>query len=103
MRRFLGFSNAASLFIPNFEPLAARLNETLIKDQPKDFGHLDEKESAAVESLRKTFISSLVFVLLRMTASTQLVPMLVVSRSGVYFFRSRKMGVTTLLAVVLLL
>lgn len=53
--------------------------------------------------MRKTFIRPLLLVLLRIKASVHLVPMLMMSKTGIYFLRSRKMEVTAPLPVVLLL
>lgn len=58
LRSFLGLCNVFKRFVSSFARLAAALKNKLRKDQQKQFGLLEERESVSVASLKDVFISS---------------------------------------------
>lgn len=95
---FLEQCNVFKPFVRNFARLAAPLNYKFRKYQPKHFDMLVENESAAGASLKEDLTSPHSWLYREEKASTHSILTLVISKSGAYYFRSRKMEGTVLLA-----
>lgn len=57
LRSFFGLCNMFRPFVPNFSRLGGPLNKKVRKDEPKQFGPLDEMEGTSVATLKKALTS----------------------------------------------
>lgn len=63
LRSYLGLCSVFRRFVPNFARIAASLNRKLRKDQPKEFGTLNDDERCAMKTLQEKLISPPILVL----------------------------------------
>lgn len=100
---FLQLRNVIRRFVPKFTQLAATVSWKFRKGRAKTRRPLHERESAAVSSSKKDHISLWNWIHRELNVSTHYTQILLISKSGLYFSRSRKTGGTPHLATGLAL